>query len=306
VSSWKPGFHNRSSLRGLLNKQFHFALDNPCGRGSPAWAEERSHRHVCIVSAWANCRHAWGASCIGKSEAAAHLKTFPTNQNEPFNFLNLDLYVKDTWKVTPKLTWTVGIRDTFNSNPLNPHAQVARLRGSFDPISHDVNQPLNAAIQTHLGNLFSFTPLAILQSRTAIAWQFEPKTVLRTGFGLFSDILPGTVADLVGMNPPYVRTCQGGLLGRVGGAAIAPGVPNSAVDATVAADQRFSSSFANGQLSCASPLANAATCLPPVAISAVPNGTLHAPYFMEWSLGIEHQVRNDRQHASSIRRHPCR
>jgi hypothetical protein len=221
--------------------------------------------------------------------ASTATKTFPTNQNEPFNFLNLDLYAQDTWKVTPKLTLTVGIRDTFNSNPLNPHDQVARLRGSFDSISHDVNQPLNAAIQTHLGNLLSSTPLAILQPRTAIAWQFEPKTVLRTGFGLFSDILPGTVADLVGMNPPFVRTFQGGLLGTVGGAAIAPGVPNSAVDATVAADQRFSSGFANGQLSCASPLANAATCLPPVAISAVPNGTLHAPYFMEWSLGIEHQ-----------------
>ena len=221
--------------------------------------------------------------------ASTATKTFPTNPNEPFNFLNLDLYAQDTWKVTPKLTWTVGIRDTFNSNPLNPHDQVARLRGSFDSISHDVNQPLNAAIQTHLRNLFSSTPLAILQPRTAIAWQFEPKTVLRTGFGLFSDILPGTVADLVGMNPPYVRTFQGGLLGTVGGAAIAPGVPNSAVDATVAADQRFSSGFANGQLSCASPLANAATCLPPVAISAVPNGKLHAPYFMEWSLGIEHQ-----------------
>ena len=202
--------------------------------------------------------------------ASTATKTFPTNQNEPFNFLNLDLYAQDTWKVTPKLTWTVGIRDTFNSNPLSPHDQVARLRGSFDSISHDVNQPLNAAIQTHLGSLFSSTPLAILQPRTAIAWQFEPKTVLRTGFGLFSDILPGTVADLVGMNPPYVRTFQGGLLGTVGGAAIAPGVPNSAVDATVAADQRFSSGFAKGQLSCASPLANAATCLPPVAISAVP------------------------------------
>ena len=137
--------------------------------------------------------------------ASTATKTFPTNQNEPFNFLNLDLYAQDTWKVTPKLTWTVGIRDTFNSNPLNPHDQVARLRGSFDSISHDVNQPLNAAIQTHLGNLFSSTPLAILQPRTAIAWQFEPKTVLRTGFGLFSDILPGTVADLVGMNPPYVQ-----------------------------------------------------------------------------------------------------
>ena len=221
--------------------------------------------------------------------ASTAAKTFPTSANEPFNFLNLDLYAQDTWKVTKNLTWTFGLRDTFNSNPLNPHGQIARLRGSFASISHDVNQPLNAAIQTGLTNVFSSTPVAILQPRTAIAWQLEPNTVLRSGFGIFSDILPGSIADLVGVNPPYVQTFQGGLLGTVGGTAIAPGVPGSAVDATVAANQRFSAGFPSGQLSCASAQSNAATCLPPVAITAVPNGELHAPYFMEWSLGLEHQ-----------------
>ncbi len=221
--------------------------------------------------------------------ASTATKTFPTSANEPFNFLNLDLYAQDTWKVTRKLTWTFGVRDTFNSNPLNPHQQIARLRGSFASIAHDVNQPLNAAIQTGLGNVFSSTPLAILQPRMAIAWQLEPKTVLRSGFGIFSDILPGSVADLVGVNPPYVQTFQGGLLGTVGGIAIPPGVPNSAVDATIAANQKFSSGFPTGQLSCASPQSNPQTCLPPVAITAVPDGKLHAPYFMEWSLGVEHQ-----------------
>jgi hypothetical protein len=222
--------------------------------------------------------------------ASTATKTFPTSANEPFNFLNLDLYVQDTWKVTHELTWTFGIRDTLNSNPLNPHQQIARLSGSFDSISHDVNQPLNATIQAGLGNIFSSTPLAILQPRTAIAWQFEPKTVLRAGFGLFSDLLPGSIADIVGMNPPYVQTFQGGLLGTVGGTAIAPGVPGSAVDATVAANQTFSSGFPQGQLSCASAQANPATCLPPVAMTAVPGGELHAPYFMQWSLGLEHQL----------------
>jgi hypothetical protein len=222
--------------------------------------------------------------------ASTATKTFPTSANEPFNFLNLDLYAQDTWKVTKKLTWTFGIRDTLNSNPLNPHQHIARLTGSFDSISHDVNEPLNAAIQTGLGNVFSSTPLAIMQPRTAVAWQFEPKSVLRAGLGVFSDILPGTLADVVGVNPPYVKTFQGGLLGTVGGTAIAPGVPNSAVDATVAASQTFSSGFPQGQLSCASAEANPATCLPPVAITAVPDGKLHAPYFMEWSLGLEHQL----------------
>ena len=124
-----------------------------------------------------------------------------------------------------------------------------------------------------------------------MAWQFEPKSVLRTGFGIFSDILPGTVADLIGANPPYDKTFQGGLLGTVGSkgsagcdpvvgcAAIAPGVPNSAVDAIVAANRTFTSGFPQGLSS-----------LPPPAITATPDGKLHAPYFMEWSLGIEHQI----------------
>jgi hypothetical protein len=224
--------------------------------------------------------------------ASTATQTFPLADSQPFNFLNLDVYAQDTWKVTPTLTWTLGIRDTYNSNPLNPHHAIALLPGSFDSISHNVNQPLNASIQTHLADLFASTPLAILQPRTALAWQFEPKSVLRTGFGLFSDILPGSVADIVGFNPPYVKNFEGGLLGTVGGMAIAPGVPNSAVDATAAANQTFISGFAQGQLSCASPLANPATCLPPVSMAAVPDGKLHAPYFMQWSFGIEHQFGN--------------
>jgi hypothetical protein len=234
--------------------------------------------------------------------ASTATQAFPTSLNEPFNFLNLDFYAQDTWKVTPTVTWTFGLRDTFNSNPLNPHDQIARLKGSFASISHDVNQPLNETIQVAQGNVFASTPLAILQPRTAVAWQVQPKTILRTGFGIFSDILPGSVADLIGVNPPYVQTFQGGLLGTVGrpGTAgcdptlgctgIAPGVSNSAVDAAVAARQVFTSGFGQSQLSCASPLSSATTCLPPVAITAVPEGKLHAPYFMEWSLGIERQL----------------
>ncbi len=219
-------------------------------------------------------------------------KTFAAASSQPYNFLNLDLYAQDTWKVTKRLTWTYGIRTTTNTNPLNPHQAIARLSGSFASISHDVNQPLSSVIQTGLGHLFESTPLAILQPRTALAWQVSEKTVLRSGFGLFSDLLPGSIADLIGANPPYSQTFQGGLLGTVGGSAIAPGVPNSAVDATAAASQLFSTGFAHAQLSCASTLANPGTCLAPVSIVAVPDGKLHAPYFMEWSLGIEHQAGN--------------
>ncbi len=224
--------------------------------------------------------------------ASTASKTFPIANSEPYNFLNLDLYAQDTWKVTSKLTWTFGIRATHNSNPFNPHHAVARLSGSFASISHNVDQPLSAALHIGLGNIFDSTPLAILQPRTAIAWQIAPKTVLRSGFGLFSDLLPGSIVDPVGVNPPYSRTFQGGLLGTVGGTAIAPGMPDSAIDATVAANQIFNTGFARGQFSCASPLASPNGCLQPVAVTAVPDGKLHAPYFIEWSFALEHQIGN--------------
>ena len=224
--------------------------------------------------------------------ASTASKTFPLANSQPYNFLNLDLYAQDAWRVTSKLTWTFGLRVTDNSDPLNPHDAVARLSGSFGSIPHDPNQPLSAALRTGLGNIFDSTPLAILQPRTAIAWQIAPKTVLRTGFGLFSDLLPGSIADLVGVNPPYSETFQGGLLGTVGGTAIAPGVPGSAVDATVTANQVFRSGFAQGQLSCAASSSNPNSCLQPVAITAVPDGKLRAPYFMEWSFGLEQQIGN--------------
>jgi hypothetical protein len=224
--------------------------------------------------------------------ASTASKTFPLANSQPYNFLNLDFYAQDTWKPMRTLTWTFGVRDTYNSNPRNPHNAVGRLAGSFDSISHNVNQPLSQAIRTQQGTIFAATPAAIVQPRTAIAWQIGPHTVLRIGFGLFSDILPGSVVDPVGTNPPYSKTFQGGLLGTAGGVAIAPGVPNSAIDATAAANQLFNSGFAQGQLACASALSNPNTCLPPISITAVPDGKLHAPYFMQWSFAVEHQVGN--------------
>jgi len=219
--------------------------------------------------------------------ASTATATFPVADSQPFNFLNVDLYAQDTWKLSSNLTWTLGVRTTHNSNPLNPHMALAQLPAAFDSLSHIPDQPLDSLIQTHAGNLFHATPEALWQPRAAIAWEVRRGTVLRSGFGLFSDLLPGSIADLIAVNPPYVNTFRGGLMGTVGGIGIAPGLPGSAVDATIAANQSFLSGFAAGELSCGA--TQAGSCLPPVSITAVPNGKLRAPYFMQWSLAIEHQ-----------------
>lgn len=222
--------------------------------------------------------------------ASTATQTFAGAANQPFNFVNFDAYAQDTWTLG-RLTLTAGVRTSTNTDPLNPHDDVARLTGSFATISHDVNQPLSAVIQSGLGHLFAATPPVLAQPRAALAWQASPHTVLRTGFGVFSDLLPGSIADLIGANPPYSRTLTGGLLGDVGGTALAPGVPGSAIDALAQANQNFGAGFAAGELSCASPQSNPAACLPPVSITAVPDGTLRVPYILQWSLGVEHQWR---------------
>jgi hypothetical protein len=211
--------------------------------------------------------------------ASTATKAFPVAASQPFDFLNLDMFAQDTMKISRTLTWTFGVRGGFNSNPLSPHDLIARLPGSFDSISHDPSQALNQTLETGLDRAFVSTPLVIWQPRTALAWLIAPKTVLRSGFGVFSDLLPGSIVDMIASNPPYVNTFQGGLLGQAGGLAIAPGVPNSAIDATIAANQAFLSGFRSGSLS-----------LPPVALTAVPDGELHAPYFLQWSFAVERQL----------------
>jgi hypothetical protein len=224
--------------------------------------------------------------------ASTATKAFPAAASQPFDYLNLDLFAQDTMKVTSKLTWTFGVRTATNTDPESAHGLIARLPGSFDAATHNPDQPLNEALATGLKSVFSSTPLVIWQPRTAVAWQFAPQTVVRAGFGVFSDLLPGSIVDMIGSNPPYINTYQGGLLGQAGGLAIAPGMPNSAVDATIAANQAFLNGFRQGQQSCASPSANQATCLAPVALTAIPDGRLRAPYFLQWSFGVEHQLGN--------------
>ena len=170
---------------------------------------------------------------------------------------------------------------------------MARLAGSFDSISHDVNQPLEPG-DPNAGREPSSPRRrwpSCSQGR-AVAWQIAPAHRVAHRLWPVQRHSAWQRGRSGRGESPVLEDVQGGLLGTVGGTAIAPGVANSAVDATVAANRIFNSGFAQGELSCASALANPNACLPPVAITAVPSGKLHAPYFMQWSFAVEHQIGN--------------
>ncbi|HUK32626.1 MAG TPA: carboxypeptidase-like regulatory domain-containing protein [Vicinamibacterales bacterium] len=223
--------------------------------------------------------------------ASTATRAFPAASVTTFSVSNIDAFTQDTVKVSDRVTWTLGLRAAWITNPSAGSSALTRLNGSFDEITHDVNQPITAVMATGQRGILNARPGAVWQPRTSVAWQVQPQTLLRAGFGVFGDLVPaGSLIDAVAPNPPFVNTFQGGLLGSAGGLAIAPGVPNSAVDATSAANQAFLAGFHTGELSCASTHANPAACLPAVNVTALPPGGLAVPYYLQWSAGVEREL----------------
>ncbi|MGP8268704.1 MAG: carboxypeptidase regulatory-like domain-containing protein [Terracidiphilus sp.] len=217
-------------------------------------------------------------------------QTFPIALRERVAAGNLDMYAMDAYKPTLRATLTAGVRTTWNTNPVNQQRLFARPAGSFLDMSHQINQPLNQAIQTGVRGLFPATPLLVWQPRVAAAYEVTHGSVLHAGFGVFNDIIPAQIADLAATNAPYSPTFVGGIGGQVGGVGIAPNVSGSAVDATSNADRSFQSVFSQGAAPCAGIAPGAPTCPLAVSMNSFPSGRLKTPYYYQYNFGIEQRV----------------
>ena len=120
--------------------------------------------------------------------------------------------------------------------------------------------------------------------------------MLRAGFGIFSDILPGSVADLIGTNPPYDKTFQGGAgtwqrsrVDALSGYAIAPGSGEQRSQRNRCRESDFYFGISSRPAFVRGPAGESSKLSSAGRDHSHPDGKLHAPYFMEWSLGIEHQ-----------------
>ena len=218
-------------------------------------------------------------------------QSFPVSLKERVSEGNFEYYGMDTWKPSPKATVTYGVRVTWNTNVLSARNLFSRMAGSFLDASHNTYQPLNQVVLGNAHNLFPTTPLFIYQPRMSFAYQLQPRTAVHGGFGVFNDIIPMQIADLAAMNAPNDPTFVGGIGGQVGGMEIAPGVPGSAIDAAVNANASFQTAFHSGGNPCAGILPGAPTCPLAVSLNTFPSGTLKTPYYYQYNLGIEQQIR---------------
>jgi Carboxypeptidase regulatory-like domain len=222
---------------------------------------------------------------------ASTSQAFVQSVEDQLRVVNLDTYAMDTLRATSKLTVTIGLRASWNSNPVSRNHGFTYLNGeSFETMSHDVNRALKLDILPNQQHMFISTPLLRWAPRAAIAYTLRPSTIVRAGFGLFYQPSYNGLSPQVSQNIPTNTQFSAGIFTSLGGVAIAPGVPNSAVDVAVAANQQFQSGFANGELSCGSSLASPSNCLPPVNFNAFAGNTGGAPYSLQWSTSLEQQL----------------
>ncbi|MGA9240900.1 MAG: hypothetical protein WBW03_02840, partial [Silvibacterium sp.] len=217
-------------------------------------------------------------------------QSFPVSLKERVSAGNLEYYAMDTYKPSPKATLTYGMRITWNTNVTSARDLFSRTAGSFLDASHETSQPLDQVVLSNVHDLFPATPLFVYQPRVSFAYQLLSHTVLHGGFGVFNDIIPMQIADLAAMNAPNDPTFVGGIGGQVGGIGIAPGVPGSAVDAAVSANNSFQTTFRSGGAPCLGIQPGAPTCPLAVSLNTFPSRTLKTPYYYQYNLGIEQQI----------------
>jgi hypothetical protein len=225
---------------------------------------------------------------------------YPTRNTQPVAVYNLSAYVQDTWKVQPNFNLTAALRFEHNSNPVCQTNCFAYTNGSFGSLSPSTATAYNSLLATDRHAAFpSFQPISV---NPRIGFSFSPKgadtgTVIRGGFGLFTDVFPGTIADDFLNNAPtnVGFTLFGPLFGGANGIGLNPGEANSGQQITAASNQAFQSGFAHGA-SNDSLSANVAGFSSPNIATAT--GKLFYPTYEEYSLEIEQAL--DRSHNTTL------
>ena len=203
---------------------------------------------------------------------------------EPLKMYSLGFYIQDEWKILPNLTATLALRMDRNSN-ITCGGCFNELGTPFASADHSVTTPYNATIHTGLPTAFPGVEKIVPAPRFGVAYSVTKSTVIRGGFGIFSDLYQGLIADRFITNSPAVAgfSTSSGL--------VALNNPNSAFATVANSAKAFQSGFASGgtlaQLKASVPLGFAVP-----TFSTVEN-TLKNPKYYEWNLEVQQTIGKD-------------
>jgi hypothetical protein len=197
-------------------------------------------------------------------------QNFPLNANVPIALYQLGWYASDELKVNSNLKLTLSMRFDHLSNPVCQNACFQSFSGPFQNLNRTA--PVNQALTTGLKTAFPSVTSVVYQPKVGFAWApFGAKsTVVRGGFGIFSDAIPtGGIDDILtnAPNDPSFALFNG---------ALSPAAAGSLNGRATAANAAFRAKFANGGT------------VP--AFNFFNPGTVQIPRYDEWDLEIQQVI----------------
>jgi hypothetical protein len=229
-----------------------------------------------------------------------YTQQYPTRNTQPVAVYNLSGYAQDTWKLQPNFNLTYAIRLEHNSNPICTTNCYAYTNGDFGTLSSDPATAYNQLLTS--GQHASFPAFQKVSLNPRIGFTFSPLgadtgTVVRGGFGLFTDVFPGTVADDFLNNAPtnVGFTLLGPAAGGTTPIGANPAEASSGEQITAASNRAFQQGFAGG--------ASNNTLTASVPGFSSPNidtaqSKLYYPTYEEFSLELEQAL--DRSHRTTL------
>ena len=225
-------------------------------------------------------------------QADEYIQRFPQNGKlaQPVALWGIGLYAQDEWKVARNLKLTLGLRFEHNSNPVCQTNCAALPYQTIQNENTSITTPYNQMIQAGNHQIFRSTDAINVAPRFGFAW--TPKgesTVLRGGFGMFYDALPGTMADQPMLNVPQVLSFTL-LNGPYFGGPLTLNWADPTSTGTSALAANSAAALAAGFVNGASYSTLAAT-VPGFARPTLRDMVaFHTPAYEEWSFGVDQAI----------------
>jgi hypothetical protein len=208
-------------------------------------------------------------------------QAFPNVGAEPLSMYSVGFYIQDEWKVLPNLTLTAALRMDRNSNITCGSACFNELGTPFAAATHTAATPYNASIHSYT-TAFPSVQAVVPTPRIGMAYSVTKSTVIRGGFGIFTDLYQALIADRFITNSPGVASfsTQSGLVSLTD--------PKSSAAIVANSNQAFRNGFSNGatltQLNALVPGGFAAPIF-----STVENNLVNPKYY-EWNVEVQQSL----------------
>lgn len=209
---------------------------------------------------------------------------FTSITSAPMQYYSLGLYAQDEWRASRKLTLTLALRADRNTNEECKSNCFSRFEGSFLDVNHSVTTPYNQSILTGQSKAFNSMQKVIFEPRVGVNYNLYQNTVIRGGFGMFSDLYPGLMAERFAANAPFTASFN------TPAGPMTPGVANSVWNAAAVSNAALVNGYNTGQtlaqIQAAAAAAGGVFSAPTFSSS---NTSMYYPVYMKWNVEVEQQ-----------------